>query len=108
MTFSEWVPDVEERNPPDDAARLGGALRTLHDELQRFDGDLGSLSDLRVDIERLHGLLRPTELVDEDAISALRARLVAADDVFGSDLPVQALHGDASLSNLLRTPGRLV
>lgn len=108
MTFSEWIPDVEGRNPPDDAARLGGALRTLHNALQRFDGDLGGLSDLRDDIERLHGLLRPTELVDVDAISALRARLDAADDVFGSDLPVQALHGDASLSNLLRTPGRLV
>jgi hypothetical protein len=108
MTFSVWVPDVEERNPPDDAARLGGALRTLHDELRRFDGDLGGLNDLRDDIERLHGLLRPTELADADAISALGVRLDASDDVFGSDLPVQALHGDASLGNLLRTPVRLV
>jgi thiamine kinase-like enzyme len=28
--------------------------------------------------------------------------------VFAASLPVQALHGDASLSNLLRTPQRLV
>jgi Ser/Thr protein kinase RdoA (MazF antagonist) len=36
-------------------------------------------------------------------------RLHALDDaVFTSSLPVQALHGDASLSNLLRTAERLV
>jgi hypothetical protein len=35
--------------------------------------------------------------------------LLALDDaVFGTALPVQALHGDASLSNLLRTPERVV
>ncbi len=109
MTFWEWIPDVEQENPPSDAARLGRALRTLHDELHTFGGDLGSLDDLRDDIERLHRLLRPTEGLDAGAISALRARLDAAGDaVFGSTLPVQALHGDASVSNLLHTPDRLV
>lgn len=108
MTFSEWIPDVERRHLPAEAARLGGALRTLHDELKRFDGELGGLGDLREVIERLHGLLRPSEGVDADTISSLRARLdTAGDPVFGSTLPVQALHGDASLSNLLRTPDRL-
>lgn len=109
MTFSEWIPDVEQRSPPADAARLGRALRTLHDELQTFDGDLGNLDDLRDDIERLHGMLRPTDVLDAGTISALRARLdAAADVVIASTLPVQALHGDASLGNLLRTPDRLV
>lgn len=109
MTFSEWVPEVVQGPPLADAARLGRALRTLHDELQAFDGDLGSLDDLREDIERLHGLLQPSEVLDADAISTLSARLDAAGDrVFGSKLPVQALHGDASLGNLLHTPDRLV
>ncbi len=109
MTFAEWIPDVERVNRPVDAARLGGVLRALHDELKKFDGDLGNLSDLRDDIERLHGLLRPTESLDADTISSLRARLDAvSDEAFGSTLPVQALHGDASLSNLLHTPRRLV
>lgn len=109
MTFTEWIPNVEHGNPPIDAARFGETLRTLHDELRTFDGDLGNLHDLRDDIARLHGLLRPTEVVDAGTISSLRARLDAAGDgMFGSPLPEQALHGDASLSNLLHTPDRLV
>jgi hypothetical protein len=109
MTFSEWIPDLNQGYPPLDAARLGEALRTLHDRLGQFDGDLGTLRDLRDDIQRLHGLLRPTELLDGARISSLAARLEAAGDgVFGSMLPVQALHGDVSLSNLLHTADRVV
>lgn len=109
MTFAEWIPDVDRRRPLVDAAGLGRALRALHDELATFDGELGNLNDLREDIERLHGLLRPTEVLDVDTISSLRARLDAAGDlVFGSTLRVQALHGDASLGNLLHTPDRLL
>jgi Ser/Thr protein kinase RdoA (MazF antagonist) len=109
LTFTAWIPSVEHGMPLTDPARLGRALRTLHDELRTFDGDLGGMDDLREDIERLHRLLRPTEGVDARTISSLRARLDAAGDgVFGSTLPVQALHGDASLSNLLHTPDRLV
>lgn len=109
MTFTEWIPGVQRGAPLPDAARLGRALRTLHDELRTFDGELGGLTDLRHDIERLHGLLRPTEAVDAETISSLRARLdTACEAAFGLPLPVQALHGDASLSNLLPTPARLV
>jgi Ser/Thr protein kinase RdoA (MazF antagonist) len=108
MTFAEWIPGVEPGHPVADPARLGGALRTLHEALRTFDGDLGGLGDLRDDIARLHGLLRPTAGFDANMIASLRARLDAADEVFGSALPVQALHGDASLSNLLHVPGRLV
>jgi Phosphotransferase enzyme family len=109
MTFSEWIPDVELGNAPADAGRLGRALRALHDELQTFDGDLGTLDDLRDGIERLHALLRPAQSLDAGAISTIRAQLdAAADAAFGLRLPAQALHGDASLSNLLHTPERLV
>jgi hypothetical protein len=108
MTFSEWIRGVEKPSPPVDAARLGRALRTLHEELRAFKGDLGNLSDLRERIERLHRLLRPSEALDASTISSLRARLDAAGEVFGSTLPVQALHGDVGLGNLLHTPDRLV
>lgn len=109
MTFSEWIPDLNQGYPPLDAVRLGQALWTLHDGLRQFDGDLGTLGDLRDDIQRLHGLLRPGELLDAARISSLGARLEAAGDgVFGSTLPVQALHGDVSLSNLLHSADRLV
>lgn len=108
MTFTEWVPDVDRASSPDDAARLGTALRTLHEALRTFDGELRGFDDLRDRIERLHGLLRPSEILDAGAIAALRARLDAAGDVFDTKLPAQALHGDASVGNLLHTPGRLV
>jgi Ser/Thr protein kinase RdoA (MazF antagonist) len=109
MTFAEWVPDAEPAAGLDDAHRLGRALRDLHDELRPFDGDLGTLRDLRGDIERLHGRLRPADAAEADAIASLRTRLDALRAVvFESTLPTQALHGDASLSNLLRTPERLV
>jgi Ser/Thr protein kinase RdoA (MazF antagonist) len=109
MTFSEWIPDVEPATLLDDAHRLGRALRDLHDELRPFEGDLGNLRDLREDIERLHGQLRPADAREVDAISSLRARLDALREVvFESTLPTQALHGDVSLSNLLHTPQRLI
>lgn len=109
MTFVEWVADVQKGRPPADAARVGRTLRTLHDELRTFDGDLGTLSDLRDDIERLHGLLAPGEVADADRLASLLARLDGAWDVLlGSALAVQALHGDASLGNVLHTPDRLV
>ena len=102
-------PDVQRGSPAADAARLGQALRSLHDELRGFAGELGDFDDLRHDIERLHGLLAPADDLDADTIASLRVRLAEnGDAVFGSTLPVQALHGDVSLSNLLRTPDRLV
>jgi hypothetical protein len=109
MTFTEWIPNVEPATHLDDAHRLGRALRDLHDELRRFGDDLGNLCALREDIERLHGQLRAADAREADAISSLRARLDALREVvFESPLPTQALHGDVSLSNLLRTPQRLI
>jgi hypothetical protein len=109
MTFAEWIPDIEPSTQLDDAHRLGLALRDLHDQLRPFDGDLGTLGDLRDDIERLHGQLQPADADDADAVASLRARLDALGKVvFESTHPTQALHGDVSLSNLLRTPRRLV
>jgi aminoglycoside phosphotransferase len=109
MTFVEWIEDVQKGRPPADAARVGKTLRTLHDELRAFDGELGTLSELRDDIERLHGLLSPGEVADADRLASLLARLDDAWDVLLElVLPAQALHGDASLGNVLHTPDRLI
>lgn len=108
LTFAEWIPDVKPSSLAPGPARLGRALRILHDELRAFDADLGTMGDLRADIERLHGLLEPDASVDVAAIAALRSRLDAVDDVFSSTLPAQPIHGDVSLRNLLHTPDRLV
>ena len=58
------------------------------------------MRELGGDIERLLGRLRPT-----DPIASLGERLQSLrTSVFEPDLPSQALHGDVSLRNLLRTP----
>jgi hypothetical protein len=92
MTFWEYVEhDVSRALPRAD--ELGHALRELHGALADFPGPLGPLSDVRDWLDRL-----ATELP-----SPSRSDLRALDPtVFASPLPTQALHGDASLSNLLR------
>ena len=115
MTFTEWIPAVEpgpEAQPAahlDDARGLGRRLSDLHDELRPFEGELGGLRELREDIERLLGQIRPADAQEREATSSLREQLDALRTaVFESSLPTQALHGDVSLRNLLRTPRRLV
>ncbi len=109
MTCWEWVVHQEHAGLADDAEKLGGALRDLHDELSPFTGELGDFVDVRYDIERLHRQLRPTDAVSLQIIDSLHDRLFElSPSVFEAPLPVQALHGDVSLSNLLSTEKRLV
>jgi hypothetical protein len=110
MTLWEWVEHRRREGLEDDAERLGRALRDLHDELSGFVGELPSFVDLQRDIERLLRQLRPSAELSAGRIEALEERLQAlAETVFGAPWPAQALHGDASLWNLLRTTsGRLV
>lgn len=103
MTFVSWV-EVSGRTEPDDAERLGLALRRLHDALAEFTGDLGGMLDLQDDIERLFGQLPSSPRVD--SFGAKLAALSGA--VFDTSLPTQTLHGDTSLSNLLPTPAGLL
>ena len=96
MTFWKFVPH-DEHAPPPDPRELGRSLRALHTALAGFPGDLAPLSGIRDWLERL----RPSP--------ELHSRLEALTPaVFESSLPVQALHGDVSLSNLLRTDGGIV
>ncbi len=109
MTFCEWVEHEEHTELDDDPRKFGRALRDLHQELSAFTGELGDLLDVQRDVERLHRQLRPTETLSRQTINSLHARLLALSaTVFRARLPMQALHGDVSLSNLLRVNGRLL
>jgi Ser/Thr protein kinase RdoA (MazF antagonist) len=80
-----------------------------HDELRPFEGDLAGLREPGEDIERLLGQLQPADAQESNAISSLHEQLdMLRTTVFESALPTQALHGDVSLRNLLRTPCRVV
>ncbi len=109
LTCWKWIPHERQTKLSGDAVSLGHALRDLHHELSAFRGELGDFLDLYRDIRRLHRQLRPTAALSDQTIDSLNGRLRdLGDTVFTSSLPTQALHGDASLSNLLRTPERFV
>ena len=97
MTLWRFV-EHDRQAPPPDPGELGRSLRALHAALAGFPGELAPLSGIRDWLARLIA-----ELSRED-VDGLRARLDAlAPAVFESLLPVQALHGDVSMGNLLRT-----
>ncbi len=109
MTLCEWVEHQDHDGPGDDPEAFGRALRDLHSRLATFTGELGGFLDVWHDIERLRRQLRPTDALSAKTIDALRQRLLALRaPVFETPRPVQALHGDVSLSNLFRTGSGLL
>jgi len=108
MTFWTFV-SHDAQAPSPEPGELGRSLRALHGALADFSGDLAPLSGIRDWLARLIDELRPSPELTRQDIDWLRCRLEAlTSTVFTSSLPVQALHGDASLSNLLRTRRGLV
>ena len=97
MTMWRFVAH-DEQAPPPDPRELGRSLRALHDALAGFTGELAPLSGIRdwlADLASSRPELRP----ELDALTPA---------VFTSPLPAQALHGDVSVGNLLRSDGRLL
>ncbi len=108
MTLWKFVPH-DAQAPPPQPRELGRSLRRLHAALADFPGDLAPLSETRDWLERLLAELRPSPSLTQRDIDWLRFKLDALTPaVFESSLPAQALHGDASMSNLLRTDNGLV
>jgi Phosphotransferase enzyme family len=108
MTLWKFVPHDAD-SPPPEPRELGRSLRRLHAALAGFPGDLPPLGDTRDWLERLLAELRPSPSLGRQEIDWLRLELDALTPaVFESSLPAQALHGDASMSNLLRTESGLV
>ena len=99
----QFVPH-DEQAPPPEPQELGRSLRGLHAALADFAGDLAPLSEIRDWLERLLAELRPSPRLAQHDIDSLRFDLDAqTPTVFESSLSAQALHGDVSMGNLLRT-----
>jgi Phosphotransferase enzyme family len=108
MTLWKFVSHDEHASPPE-PRELGRSLRGLHAALAAFRGDLAPLSETRDWLERLLDELRPSPPLTQRDLDRLRVELDALTPaVFESSLPAQALHGDASMSNVLRTESGLV
>jgi hypothetical protein len=108
MTLWKFVAH-DEHAPPPQPRELGRSLRRLHAALADFRGDLAPLRDVRDWLARLLADLRPSPALTRQDIDWLRVQMEALTPaVFESTLPAQALHGDASMSNLLRTDRGLV
>ena len=108
MTFWKFV-EHDAARPLPRAHELGGSLRELHDALADFPGELGPLIEIRDWLDRLLGELRPSPALtaqDRDLLRFHLQELTPA--VFESPLPAQTIHGDASLSNLLRTDAGVI
>jgi hypothetical protein len=108
MTMWEFV--AHDAHAPSPAPReLGHSLRQLHAALAGFPGDLAPLSETRDWLARLLAELRPSPSLTQQDIDWLGRKLDALTPmVFESSLPAQALHGDVSMGNLLRTESGLV
>jgi hypothetical protein len=108
MTFWEFV-EHDASRPLPRAHELGGRLRELHDALADFPGELGQLSDVRDWLDRLLAGLHPSPRLTLQERDLLRSHLLElTPSVFESSLPTQAIHGDASISNLLGTENWLI
>ena len=108
MTFWEFV-EHDASRPLPRAHELGGSLRELHAALAEFPAELGPLSDVRDWLDRLLAELDPSPRLTRQDRDLLRSHLQElTPTVFESSLPAQALHGDASISNLLRTDNGLI
>jgi aminoglycoside phosphotransferase len=108
MTFWRFV-EQDASRPAPSANELGSSLRELHAALADYPGELGRLSEVRDWLDRLAAELRPAPGLSRQEREFLRSRLQELTaTVFASPLPAQAIHGDASLGNLLRTDNGLI
>jgi Phosphotransferase enzyme family len=108
MTMWKFVPHDAQALTPE-PGELGRSLRNLHAALAGYRGDLPPLTEIRDWLRRLLAELRPSPRLTQADIDRIGFELDAlTPPVFESPLPAQALHGDASMSNLLRTESGLV
>jgi hypothetical protein len=108
MTFWQFV-ELDPSRPMPSASELGVSLRELHAALADFPGKLGPLSEVRDWLEGLIAELHPSPKLTSQNRDLMRSQLQElTPTVFESSLPNQAIHGDASISNLLRTGNALL
>jgi aminoglycoside phosphotransferase (APT) family kinase protein len=87
-----------------DAAAAGRALRACHEALGDFRGDLPEHAAFREARSVLERLAVAGAIGDEDAAMLRRTGERLADRLDDLALPLQPVHGDAHLGNVITTP----
>jgi Phosphotransferase enzyme family len=108
MTFWMFV-DHDPGRRLESPGLLGRSLRELHAMLADFQGSLPTLTSVADSLAHLLNELQPSARLKREQLEAMNSELERLRPlVFETALPVQALHGDASLSNLLHAEGGLL
>jgi hypothetical protein len=103
LTFWQLADEIGD---PVDAERAGRALRECHEALASFDGNVelprfGGLVEAQSILRRLAEI---GALAEDDAIRLREAGSDVLARVEALELPLQAVHGDAHLGNVVNTP----
>jgi Ser/Thr protein kinase RdoA (MazF antagonist) len=101
LTFWTYV---DEAGRTMDAHEAGRRLRECHDALESFPGTLPRMAVLDEAEAKLEGLHADGELDDGDATLLRRAVDDVRERIAELALPLQALHGDAHLHNVINGP----
>lgn len=99
-----WRLVADDPGPAPSAAEAARSLRGLHAALADYPGELPSFSVTTTELEVLLDRLTAGPAVEADRAELLRL----GPELWRLSGPVQPLHGDVSLSNVLRENGRLL
>jgi phosphotransferase family enzyme len=103
LAVAFWRFVDHDRSRPPTAREAGQALRRLHDALAGFPGELPSFAAL---LDECEALIARLGLPGAQGLRAAFRRIRS--EIASARLPSRPLHGDATPSNLLRTPAGLL
>jgi hypothetical protein len=101
MTFWELVQEVPE---PPDPKLAGRALSECHEALQTYTGDLPAMAVMTEAVQIVERFAADGTLSNRDAGLLREAAATSRKRIDDLDLPLQPVHADSHLGNLVNTP----
>jgi hypothetical protein len=101
MTFWEHVDEIP---GPADPARAGEALRECHQALRSYRGDLPTMAVMTEAEQIIERFAADGTVSNRDAGLLREAAAANRDQLEEQHEPVQAVHGDSHLGNVINTP----
>ena len=103
LVLSFWT-YVDEAGRELDAAQAGRRLRICHELLEHFDGALPRLAAIEEAATVLDDLLAAGAVTEDDAAMLRHVGAGVREQIDELGLPLQAIHGDAHLNNVINGP----